>query len=201
MHSRDDPEDWVKGALVADKVDEVGGSICPKSVNNLDDRAAEERSFIYTQNGDDNTPALADRYMPRFNLHGFEVHTFNQRLGLGLIVAIALLLCIWLITLLLPWLLLLTGLGLAGYWWRRQRQFQQRLYSCFYDCLRQRQGKISALDFAIAAQITGPQARRFLDARAKDFFANFEPTTYGDVLYSFGIAAPSPVEQSFKLLK
>ncbi len=114
----------------------------------------------------------------------------NLRLGLGIGVAIALLLLIWLIKLLLPWLLLLSGLAAWGYGWHRHQQFQQRLYRCFYCCLEQNRGKVSALDFAIAAHITGPQARTFLDARARDFFADFEPTDYGDVVYTFRTQSP-----------
>ncbi|MEM6592942.1 MAG: hypothetical protein AAF651_13915 [Cyanobacteria bacterium P01_C01_bin.73] len=132
--------------------------------------------------------------MPRFNPHTFDAHSFNLRLSLGLGAAIAVLLLVWLIKLLLPWLLLLAVLAAGVAYWRRQRQFQQRLYACFYDCLRQRHGKISALDFAIAAQITGPQAREFLDARAKDFFADFEPTAFGDILYTFGQAFTPPID-------
>ncbi|MEM6838344.1 MAG: hypothetical protein AAF609_15980 [Cyanobacteria bacterium P01_C01_bin.120] len=134
--------------------------------------------------------------MPRFNPHAFDSQAFNLRLGLGLGAAIVVLLLIWLIKLLLPWLLLLTILTTGVYWWRRQQQFQQRLHACFYDCLQRQQGKISTLEFAIAARITGPQARKFLDARAKDFFADFEPTTSGDILYTFGQTLATPVDYS-----
>ena len=86
---------------------------------------------------------------------------------------------------LLPWLLVgavaLVGLGL----WQRHRQYQRVLYGIFYDHLRYHQGRLSVLEFAMAAQIPGPQARRFLDARAQDFFAQFEPTDHGDVIYTF----------------
>jgi hypothetical protein len=46
-------------------------------------------------------------------------------------------------------------------------------------------GRLSVLDFAIAAQITGREARQFLDQRAKEFWGDFEPTSAGDVLYTF----------------
>jgi len=132
--------------------------------------------------------------MSRFDRRSLDAQQLNLGLSLGLGAAIACLLFVWLITLLLHWLLLLAGIGVGGYGWRRQRQFQQRLYTCFYDCLQRHQGQISVLDFAIAAQITGPQAREFLDARAKDFFADFEPMTSGDILYSFRPPAPAPVD-------
>ncbi len=117
----------------------------------------------------------------------------NLRLGLGIGVAIATLLVIWLIKLLLPWLLLVAGLAAVGVGWQRHRQFQRRLYRCFYRCLEHNGGKVSVLDFAIAAHITGPQARAFLDARARDFFADFEPTDYGDVVYTFRIQGPTAI--------
>ena len=124
--------------------------------------------------------------MSRFHPPDFDAHHFNTRLGLGLMAALAVLLLLLLLKLLLPWLLVL-GL-LCGIWyaWQRQRQFQRQLYQCFYECLRANQGRISVLDFAMAAHITGPQARAFLDARAQDFFAEFEPTAQGDILYTFG---------------
>ena len=74
--------------------------------------------------------------------------------------------------------------------WQRQRHHQQLLYAIFYDHLRQNQGRLSVLEFAMAAQIPGPTARSFLDARAQDFFAQFEPTSYGDVIYTFELPQP-----------
>lgn len=128
--------------------------------------------------------------MSRWSLQSANANRLNFRLSLGLGAAISFLLFVLLVKLLLPWLVLLAGVGALGYGWRRQRQFQQRLYRCFYHCLEKSQGKISALDFAIAAHITGPQARAFLDARAQDFFAEFEPTAYGDILYTFRQTLP-----------
>jgi hypothetical protein len=44
----------------------------------------------------------------------------------------------------------------------------------------------------MAAHVTGQQARAFLDARARDFWADFEPTPQGDVLYRFPMRSPAP---------
>lgn len=123
--------------------------------------------------------------MSPFDPRSFNAHHFNLRLGLGLGAAIALLLVILLVRLLLPWLLVLAAIAAGSYLWRRCRAHQRHLYTCFYTCLQQQNGRISVLDFAMVAQITGPQARVFLDQRAKDFFADFEPTSYGDVFYTF----------------
>ncbi len=122
--------------------------------------------------------------MPR-SLQDFDAHHFNTRLWLGVLAAIAVLLLLFLLKLLLPWLLVAGAIGTGLFLWQRQRQFQQRLYQCFYDCLRSQHGRISALDFAMAAQITGPEARAFLDARARDFCGEFEALPHGDILYTF----------------
>jgi hypothetical protein len=107
------------------------------------------------------------------------------RLGIAIALALIGTALLLLLQVLLPWLLVgvgaLVGLGL----WYRHSKRQRLLYSIFYDQLRHHQGRLSVLEFAMAAQIPGPQARRFLDARAQDFFAQFEPTDHGDVIYTF----------------
>ncbi|MEM0981496.1 MAG: hypothetical protein AAGH78_14630 [Cyanobacteria bacterium P01_H01_bin.58] len=122
--------------------------------------------------------------MPR-SLQEFDAQHFHTRLGLGILAAIAVLLLLFLLKVLLPWLLVVVALGTGYVFWERQRQFQQRLHRCFYDCLRTHQGRISVLDFAMTAQITGPEARTFLDKRARDFCGEFEPLAHGDILYTF----------------
>jgi hypothetical protein len=96
----------------------------------------------------------------------------------------------WLLHQLLPWLLLLGLIGVGLWLWQRHRQQQQYLHTVFYDYLQASQGEVSALEFAMAAHVTGQQARAFLDARARDFWADFEPTPQGDVLYRFPMRFP-----------
>lgn len=111
--------------------------------------------------------------------------SWNYQVFLGLLLGGSLIAAVLLLQLLLPWLLL-GGLGVllfAG--WRRYRQRERQYHALFYQLLLQRGGRISALDFAMTAQLTGQEARRFLDARAKEFCGNFEPTQQGDVLYTF----------------
>lgn len=123
--------------------------------------------------------------MSRFNSPPPKSNDFGTRISLALIVFSIALLLISLIKVLLPWLMLVTALWIG--WSCRQRylDFHKRLYRCFYEVLERNSGRISVLEFAMTAHITGPQARSFLDARAKDFFANFEPTNHGDILYTF----------------
>jgi hypothetical protein len=99
-------------------------------------------------------------------------------------------LSILVLRLLLPWLVI-AGLAGAVLWlWRRQKAREYALHQVFYAELAANGGRISVLDFAIAAQITGSEARQFLDQRAKEFWGDFEPTAAGDVLYTF--PAPQP---------
>jgi hypothetical protein len=95
------------------------------------------------------------------------------------------LVAILIVRLLLPWLV---GAGLAGvgiWFWHRHQTQRRALHLLFYEQLEARQGRISVLEFAMASGLTGSEARAFLDARAREFFANFEPTDAGDVLYTF----------------
>lgn len=137
--------------------------------------------------------------MSRFNPQSWNTHHYPSRLGLGVGIAIALLFLLLLLKLLLPWLLLVAAGWTGWYFWKRHRDFEQRLYTCFYECLKVHQGRISVLDFAMNAQITGPQARAFLDARAKDFFGDFEPTAHGDILYTFRQPSRTPPQPLPKL--
>jgi hypothetical protein len=91
------------------------------------------------------------------------------------------------VKLLLPWLVGAGAIGLAIWFWHRHQEQHRALHRLFYEQLEVRQGRISALEFAMVAQLTGAEARNFLDARAREFFANFEPLETGDVLYTFHI--------------
>ncbi len=109
----------------------------------------------------------------------------EYRLLMALIMASAALVTVLLIQLLLPWLVVGGLLAGAGWFWRRQTARDRALHQIFYAQVAAHQGRISVLDFAIAAQLTGSEARRFLDQRAQDFWGDFEPTSTGDVLYTF----------------
>lgn len=113
----------------------------------------------------------------------------QTKVFLGMGAVLLLLLFLWILKLLLPWLMLIGLIG-GGIWlWRRwdtQKQTQQRLLNgMFYDLLRQHQGRISILDFAMAAEISPRDAKAYLDARAQELSALFEPTEHGDIIYAF----------------
>lgn len=114
------------------------------------------------------------------------------RIGLGIGLVATGIVLIFLLKLLLPWILL-AALGLTGLWiWHRQQVYERSLYVLFYDLIETNQGRISALDFAKASKLPGHQARSFLDARAKEFYAAFEPTDFGDVVYTFRSGSSTP---------
>lgn len=113
-------------------------------------------------------------------------------LGLGLLSLVVVLL----LRLLLP-LLALAGLGAMGFWlWRSHHQKQQhkqrqqaRIKAMFYQLLKQQQGRISVLDFAMRTQLDGAAAQAYLNTQAQVFSAFFETTPQGDLIYVFGAAA------------
>lgn len=122
--------------------------------------------------------------MPYRKPHSFSLDVESRLLRLLLLAGTALVLVV-IVQILLPWLVLAALIG-VGFWLKqRQRTEQHALHRLFYEMLKANCGKVSVLDFAIAADLTGPQARAFLDARAREFYANFEPTEHGDILYTF----------------
>jgi hypothetical protein len=117
---------------------------------------------------------------------------YRLRVALGLAaVAVLAVLLIWL---LLPWLVVGGLVGATLWVWQRRRAHEQTLHQIFYAQIAAQQGRISVLDFAIAAQITGGEARQFLDQRAKDFWGDFESTAAGDVLYTFRSRSQTTVD-------
>ena len=109
----------------------------------------------------------------------------EYRLAIALVLAGAALVAVLVVRLLLPWLVVGGLAGGALWFWRRQKAREQALHQIFYAQLATHRGRLSVLDFAIAAQITGREARQFLDQRAQEFWGDFEPTPAGDVLYTF----------------
>lgn len=75
--------------------------------------------------------------------------------------------------------------GLWKYYEQKQEQRQNRLNVIFYQTLQEHQGRITTLDLAIAANITGVEAQEFLQQRAKEFGAEFDVTDAGGILYCF----------------
>ena len=90
---------------------------------------------------------------------------------------------------------------LAVWWcWQRYRKVysrqQKHLHTTFYHLLREHQGRMTLLDFAMTAEVTAIAARAYLDSRAKEFAARFEVTEHGDVIYVFSTLQFSHLQPS-----
>ena len=87
------------------------------------------------------------------------------------------------------WLIVFGVLSAMGGLWKYYEQKQQQREEClnviFYQTLQEHQGRITTLDLAIAANITGVEAQEFLQQRAKEFGAEFDVTDAGGILYCF----------------
>lgn len=81
--------------------------------------------------------------------------------------------------------LLLTIGGLWKYFQAKQQEHLEELNEVFYQILQEHQGRVTTLDFAIAANITGLEAKEYLQERAREFGADFEVNTSGGIVYCF----------------
>ncbi len=72
---------------------------------------------------------------------------------------------------------------------RRQNRklLSQHLQSTFYNLVELGEGTISVLQFAKEANITGTEAKQYLDEKAKEVNATFEHGEYGGIYYHFHI--------------
>ncbi|MEL6602356.1 MAG: hypothetical protein AAFP20_03910 [Cyanobacteria bacterium J06614_10] len=93
-------------------------------------------------------------------------------------------------------LVILLGIPALGIWlWQKHQHQQQllqhrhaRLNRKFYDLLRQRRGRVSALELAMYTRLSGTDARRYLHRQAQALGAYFERTVNGDIIYIFNVA-------------
>ena len=81
--------------------------------------------------------------------------------------------------------LLFTIGGLWKYFQAKQQEHLEELNEVFYQILQEHQGRVTTLDFAIAANITGLEAKEYLQERAREFGADFEVNTSGGIVYCF----------------
>jgi hypothetical protein len=84
---------------------------------------------------------------------------------------------------------LVSGGGWLIWGLRRQNRklLSQHLQSTFYHLVEQNQGCISVLNFAKEANITGTEARQYLDSKALEFNASFDLGKEGGIYYYFHI--------------
>mgnify|MGYP006421288813 CR=1 FL=1 len=67
----------------------------------------------------------------------------------------------------------------------RQNQEGDRLREVFFDAVRRERGEITVLEFAMEAQISGQDAKQYLDERAKEYDATFNVGEQGEISYKF----------------
>jgi large subunit ribosomal protein L7/L12 len=68
---------------------------------------------------------------------------------------------------------------------RHEKLLRDRLDSTFYQMLKADNGRITVLQLAMEAQLSGEQAKQYLDQKAKEFNATFEPSDKGNISYVF----------------
>lgn len=60
---------------------------------------------------------------------------------------------------------------------------QQR--TVFFDLVKKNQGQVTPMQFAMVANVSGEDARQYLQDRAKEFGADFQVNDQGTVIYIF----------------
>lgn len=69
----------------------------------------------------------------------------------------------------------------------RRKEKRDLIQSTFYRLLEETNGNITILRLAMAAEISGVEAEKFLTEKAKEFNANFEVTEEGGIIYQFDV--------------
>ena len=77
----------------------------------------------------------------------------------------------------------------------KNSQQEKRLRSIFFELIQGNNGAITVMDFAIKADITGQEARKYLEQYAIEFEANFDTTEEGHVVYLFPVGNQSKDNQ------
>lgn len=77
-----------------------------------------------------------------------------------------------------------TWLGIDAVLAGRQAK-RDRIQSAFFNLLEANKGEITALQFARAANLSGEEAQKYLDTRAKEFNATFDVSPEGGIYYRF----------------
>lgn len=67
----------------------------------------------------------------------------------------------------------------------RSRQERDRLRNVFFNLLREGNGQINVLRFSMESDLSGPEAKAYLDERAREFNASFNVDQEGKVFYYF----------------
>lgn len=74
---------------------------------------------------------------------------------------------------------------------RSEQQEHDRLQATFFKLLKQGDGRITPLSFAMETGLTGEMSKAYLDERAKEFSANFDVDDEGNMFYRFNLGGAS----------
>lgn len=85
---------------------------------------------------------------------------------------------------------MLIGFGLGTRWlWKQYQQKKETqltyLNQVFYQLIQTNNGRLTPLDLAMNAKVTGKIAQDYLEERVKEFSPHFEVTEQGSVVYYF----------------
>ncbi len=67
------------------------------------------------------------------------------------------------------------------------KEESDRLQGIFFQMIRERNGQITVLHFAMETQLSAHQAKQYLEEQAQEFNADFEVSDRGDVVYRFKV--------------
>lgn len=70
---------------------------------------------------------------------------------------------------------------------QHSKETRDRLQSIFYQLIQDGDGTITTLRFAAEAQLSGKEAKQYLDEKAKEFDANFDVNSEGGISYRFNL--------------
>lgn len=93
----------------------------------------------------------------------------------------------------IPGLVMMAAMSAAGAWmfWQGHRKFQQqeqnRLRSILFNLLKENNGHVTALQFAMEAGLEGKFAKAYLDDQAREFNAAYNISEEGTVSYHFDL--------------
>jgi hypothetical protein len=85
------------------------------------------------------------------------------------------------------------GWGVKRYWQKTQNK-QAQIHTIFYQLIQDNQGRITSLDLAMKANISGSEAQKYLEKQATEFAANFDVTDQGGIIYYFDTAFCKPAQ-------
>ncbi len=70
---------------------------------------------------------------------------------------------------------------------QNQKEISDRLQDTFFRIVKENQGNITVLRFAMETKLSGEAAKKYLDTQVKEFSGSLEVSDRGDISYHFDI--------------